>query len=411
MAYMNTYQAHPYLLEDGEWVKDKTRTSKTNYSISWSNGTPWLEAVIYLSNRNTKSETIRCNAYDLLAYADWLEANNLDWLHFPIRESDRCLHRFRGFLVDSGVRTSGVPSRRMNTVINFYRWAKNKNLIDKNLKTWEELRVKRMFFDAIGFSRSIDVCSTDLRISNRRANITKLEDGLTPISAQDRDVLLGFLKNKSSEQSTILHAMLVLGFFTGARLGSIRTLRVEHLKNATPDKEDPRIFLVAAGPSTGINTKHDVRGYLRFLKPVHDFILAYAETNISRLERQFKAAPENKSLIFLTKDGKPYSQGSINTAMSDLRKELVAAGLTQFHDFKFHQSRATCGTELARLFMQQSDAEAIEMVRDWLMHKEVSTTWSYVKFIEKSKVSAQANSEFIQYFLGPKFLEVVNEQS
>nr|WP_237709618.1 site-specific integrase [Microbulbifer agarilyticus] len=363
-----------------------------------------MEAHRYLSERRAKAPTIRSNAYDLKAYADWLEDNGLHWLHFPIRREDRCLDRFRGYLINSSNGVSAVPSRRMNAVVNFYKWAKAKGLIDKQLKMWEDQQVAVTFFNATGFQRTVGVWTTDLRIPHRKANVTTVEGGLWPLSVEDRDSLLNYLKRNASDQNTVLHAMFALGFFTGARIGSIRTIRIENLKNATPDPVDPGIMLVAAGPGTGIDTKYDVAGYLRFLRPVYNFIVEYAETNITRLERQAKAIKKNKSLVFLTKDGKPYSEGSINTAISDLRKALLKAGLTQFHDLKFHQSRATFGTELAREWMAYGDeVDAIDYVRDWLMHKNESTTWKYIKFLKKSKAARKANKAFVDQFLGPNF--------
>ncbi|WP_169697759.1 tyrosine-type recombinase/integrase [Methylophaga nitratireducenticrescens] len=403
MAYVNSYPAQSYNRVNGEWIPDKIYKPKTKYSIFWSNGEPWMEALIYLSERRTKSATIRSNAFDLRAYAEWLEENSIHWLHFPIKREERCLERFRGYLIASSRRNSGVPSRRINAVVNFYRWLKARGLIDKQLKMWEEQQVTVLFFNSIGFQRTLNVSTTDLRIRHRKANINSLEGGLLPLSVEDRDTLLNYLKANTRDQYTILHALFVLGFFTGARISSIRTIRIENLKNATPDATDPEVMLVAAGPGSGIKTKFDVQGYLYFLKPVYDFILDYAQTNITRLERQAKAIKTNKSLLFLTKEGKPYSEGSINTAISELRKALVRDGLTQFHDLKFHQSRATCGTELAREFMKHDDSYAIEHVRDWLMHKNESTTWTYIKFLKKSKAAKKANDAFIRQFLGPNF--------
>lgn len=411
MAHLESYAALPYTRIDGDWAPRESSKSKTKYTIFWSDGSLWMEAHRYLAEKRVKSPTIRSNAYDLKAYADWLEENNLHWLHFPIKREDRCLERFRGYLINTSTKTSSLASRRMNAVVNFYKWVKAGGLVDKQLEMWTDQQIAVTYFDQTGFNRTLSVWTTDLRIPHRKANITSVEDGLMPLSAEDRDILLRYLKKNSSEQNIILHAMFTLGFFTGARIGSIRTLRIENLKSAIVDPTsisirehpDSLILLVAAGPGTGINTKFDVRGYLRFLKPVHEFILEYAETNVTRLKRQAKASKENKSLVFLTKDGKPYSEGSINTALSDLRRALVRNNLAQFHDLKFHQSRATCGTELARLYMAVSDANAIEYVREWLMHKNVSTTWKYVKFLKKSKAAKKANKEFTDRFLGPNF--------
>ena len=404
MAYITSYEdQHHIRLNDGQWVPDESRKSKTRYSIWWDDGELWWEAFLYLAERGVKSATLRSNASDLSAYANWLEANGVHWLSFPLRREDRCLDRYRGHLIDNSGGTSGMPTRRMNAVVNFYKWAKAKGVIEKRLKLWEDKQVAVTFFNSTGFQRTAGVWTTDLRISHRKANVTTVEGGLLPLTSEDRDTLLNYLKNNDSEQNQVLYAMFVIGFFVGARIGSIRTLRIENLKNATPDPHDEQIMLVAAGPGTGIETKYGVSGYLRFLSPVHKFILDFAETNITRLDRQAKASKENKSLVFLTKDGRPYSAEAINVALKSLRDALIRDGLTQFHDLKFHQSRATCGTELARIHMSVSDADAIEQVKDWLMHKDEKTTWTYIKFLKKTKAAAKANKIFTEQFLGPNF--------
>ena len=411
LAYIEHYEDQPHIrLDSGEWVPDESRKSKRRYSVWWDRETPngnagdlWWEVHCYLAEIKGKSSTIRSKASDLNAYANWLEETDLHWRHFPLKRDDRCLYRFRGYLIDTSTGTSGVPSRRMNAVVNFYKWARAKGLIDKQIDMWEDQQVGVMFFNSTGFERTVKVWTTDLRILHRKANITTVEQGLLPLTPEDRDLLLAHLKSNPSAQNVVLHKMFLVGSFVGARIGSIRTLRIENLKLATPDPHDPQIMLVAAGPGTGIETKYGVSGYLRFLKPVHQHILNYAESDLTRAERQAKASKENKSLVFLTKDGNPYSQESVNVAMKSLRDALVRDGLTQFHDLKFHQSRATCGTELAREHMTVSDANAIEVVRDWLMHKSEITSWTYIKLLKRTKAAARANKAFTESFLGPYF--------
>lgn len=403
MSYIVSYEdQHHHRRDDGEWVPDQTRKSITRYCVFWEQGKLWWEVFCYLAESRCKSETIRSRANDLNHYANWLEKTGLHWLHFPLKKSDRCLYRYRAHLIDNANGTSSVPSRRIRAVVNFYQYARTKGLIDRQLEMWEDRQLAVSFFDSSGFERTAGVWSTDLRITQRKANISTVEGGLLPLSAEDRDLLLKYLRDNTSELNTVLHAMLTLGFFTGARIGSIRTLRIENLRCATHDPHDPNVMLVAAGPGTGIETKFGVAGYLRFLKPVHKFILDYSETNITRLDRQLKATKESQSLVFLTKGGRPYSPGAINVAMKMLRDALVRDGLTQFHEFKFHQSRATCGTELARIYMALSDdANAIVHVRDWLMHKDEKTTWTYINFLKNTKAAASANEAFTEQFLGP----------
>jgi integrase len=80
----------------------------------------------------------------------------------------------------------------------------------------------------------------------------------------------------------------------------------------------------------------------------------------------------------------------------------MIAGLTQFQTFKFHQTRATFGTQLMRLAMNTlpSQVDAIVFVRDAMLHKDEATTWKYVKFIEQEPIKEALSDEFFNLYLG-----------
>lgn len=71
--------------------------------IVWGDNTTWAEANIWSLEQATSSKkdlkTVHSNMSHLLAYAKWLESESITWWHFPERESERCLVRFRGALV------------------------------------------------------------------------------------------------------------------------------------------------------------------------------------------------------------------------------------------------------------------------------------------------------------------------
>ena len=403
MAYIKKYTDYKYVFRDGDWFKDGSRAAKVKFTIFWESGDLWEEVHNYLRQKRVKSTTIRSNAYDLYDYAQWLESNQLHWLHFPRKKKDRCLYLYRGHLVRQINGTGKLQSRRMNAVINFYRWCKSNDIIEKHVQMWSDKQVPILFFDNFGFERTQRVLSTDLRIVARDINVSKLEDGLLPVSMEDRDLLLKFLRENNSERNKVLYLFFLIGFYTGARLGSIRNLRIEHLDRAVRDPIYKNILQVQAGPGTGIPTKFDVRGCLRFPELLINELIDYARTDITRIFRQTKALKEDRTFIFLTKNGGAYSQQNINTMMSELRKELISDGLTQFCDLKFHQSRATCGTELARIFMRSGEDNAIELVRDWLMHKGVKTTLKYIKFIKVTRQAEILNNEYSKQIFGDRF--------
>jgi len=411
MARVRKFISRKYDLTDlNSPVIDESRKSKIMYTVMHDNGELWYEAHLYLIHRShLNSKTILSNAKDLAAYLSFLEQEGINWLHFPKRKADRCLYRFREYLLDTSKlsQTKLTEQRRINLVVKFYRWAEHERLIDSRIQKWEEKNVSVAFYDATGFSRSLSVQSTDLRISARKSNTYTVE-GLTPLHPKDRDTLMEYLKKSPSESDQLLRQMFSLGFWSGARSQTIRTIGLRHIqlaKDAHPiDKNTPSLVYMAAGGNTGIKTKFDVQGYLRIPLPVFEQIYTYAHSEDTYL-RRFKASHENKDLLFLSNKGRPISDNSLTALISQLRQRLISEGLTQFHRFKFHQTRATCGTELATILLSEGGSEinAIRIVQDWLMHKHESSTWNYIQFVRNNKWTEEFNNLFVSQFLGPSF--------
>lgn len=76
-------------------------------------------------------------------------------------------------------------------------------------------------------------------------------------------------------------------------------------------------------------------------------------------------------------------------------------GITAFRGFRFHQSRCTFATELARVAMKHgSVGMAVQLVRQALLHKSEKTTLTYIRFIEKTDAMSGMADEFTRDFLG-----------
>ena len=99
------YQPHRAEISDGslQWAPLKRKPIKNLPQIVWEDNSTWAEANLQALDQATSSKrdlkTVRSNMSHLLAYAKWLEAESIQWWHFPERESERCLVRFRGALV------------------------------------------------------------------------------------------------------------------------------------------------------------------------------------------------------------------------------------------------------------------------------------------------------------------------
>lgn len=387
------------------WESDRlSRPIPRLPQLFWKNGEGWAEANHWALEKatslKTDIETVKALMKHLYAYARFLEEKALDWRHFPVRLADRAIVLFRGHLIEQinhGSLASSTARARMAATIQFYRHADAHGFVRRESPMWTDRSVVIPFYDATGFKRAMVRATTDLAIPNRSRPGITLEDGLTPLRTEHMEQLLWFTSNEGLDE---LHLMLLTGFFTGARIGTITTLSIGNLEQALPDPFMKGFFLLRIGPGTGVATKFDVEGDLL----IPDFLLAALKAyaySPHRLLRESKASLRHRSILFLTKYGAPYTQGSIGRLMTNLRRSAVSAGLKFMERFKFHQTRATYGTWLMRLALSvTTEANAIELVKGAMLHKHESITFGYVRFIGVSKGKAEAAEAFTKAFTG-----------
>lgn len=383
--------------------------------VFWADGTPWREANLWAIERATNCEaslkTIASNMNGLLNYAKFLESNQLHWLEFPTRKAERCLVLYRGMLIklrNSGQIYPSTASEYMRNCIMFYRWVKFRELLAPHVSLWREKPYTVKFFDSVGFERTINATTTDLSIPNRKRLGLTLEDGLLPVSATDRDAILDF----AAENATFeLYLMLALGFFTGMRLGSICDLKIQTLEYAVPDPSSEGLLRIAIGPGANppVHTKFGVTGQVWIPEALCSVLLEYA-TGLRRMVRATKASSDNRDLLFLTRFGNSYGRRSsdqssvVNVEISDFRKRGARMGLNMLRRFRFHQTRCTFGTELARLALSSCTdvALVIAMVSDALLHAPNSeaTTFKYIRFVQAQPIKKALSNNFMVAFSG-----------
>ncbi|WP_156406189.1 site-specific integrase [Hydrogenophaga sp. Root209] len=410
-----TYQQHQASLKDGTVVwKVRSAAPKIERfpQIYWKDSSPWREANLWAQARATSNDvdisTIQTAATSLHAYANWLETTDTNWWDFPLRKSERCLVKYRGALIEmrnDGHLAPSTTAQRMRVAIAFYRWLNGVGLLDSNWPLWQDKQVQIRFMDKVGFERSVLVTTTDLRIPNRRVIRENLEGGLLPVTIEDRDIILQFAYAYASEE---LFLMLVLGFFTGMRLGSICDLKVATLSQALRDPTSNELFRISIGPRARppVATKFGVTGQVWLTRLHLERMIEYAQSS-RRLKREAEACADNKDLLFLTRFGNPYHQSgtqksaALNVEIYSLKKLAAKHGISSFENFHFHQTRATYATELAKIALAVSDtAGAVAFVKDALMHKNEETTLQYIRFLEKAPIKSAASNAFTRSFLG-----------
>ncbi len=413
MATLQLINYHPFQIniqnDQVHWTKSNHQNIDGLPQIIWQDNSTWSEANLWALEQATSFrssiKTVRSNMSHLLAYAKWLEAESIDWWHFPDRERERCLNRFRGALIqarNSGELAPSTASQRMAAVIRFYKWARNTGLISSEWPMWKDRFVGIRLTNQFGLEHTLKVASTNLSIPNRTvAGPIQLEDGLLPLSAKAMKEVLSFADKNASQG---LALMLRICFFTGLRIGSITDLKVATLQNAITIPE-VGIKTISVGPSAypPVDTKFDVSGSVPIPNELLELLLDYA-SSIRRLKRQSLSSESDRDLLFLSRFGNNYkadSSSAINVEMSRLRKLGLKSGITAFKGFYFHRTRATFATELMRVALNvMSVSDAVEFVKGACLHKDISTTMKYVKFIETSKTMKDASDAFTKAFMG-----------
>jgi integrase len=380
--------------------------------IFWNDASPWREANLWLLERiivrEVDPKTVASNATALHGYASWLERSGVNWWHFPQLRKERCLVRYRGALIESRDRGALAPStvaQRMRVAVSFYRWLKHTGLLSAEWPTWQDRVVGIRLDDPFGFERTLMVGTTDLAIPNRKSANDKLENGVLPVTIKAREQILAFALEHASQEFFLI---LSVGFFTGMRLGTICDLKVQTILHAVPDPSASGLYRLALGPSASppVATKFGVTGQVLIPEALLSALRDYAYS-VTRLKRESIAEAHNRGLLFLTRFGNPYAQRgtdksvAFNVEMNRLRRAASREGIGALRSFRFHQTRATFATQLARIAISTlGGLNAVSVVQDALLHRHEATALKYIKFVEKEPLKERLSDEFTRSFLG-----------
>lgn len=376
--------------------------------LVWNNHSTWAEANLWALDQSAENNisTVQRAMQHLLAYANWLESEELDWRYFPVKRADRCLIRFRGALIrsrDAGEVAPTTASQRMSTIVRFYRWLLSNGLMSASQDIWQGRSVGIPVGDPFGFEHTIRVASTDLCIRNTKiAGSLGLEEGLMPLTSEGMREVLEFSSSRASKE---LALMLKIGFSTGLRLGSICDLKVGTLEQVTtcPWTGWPQ-FEVGPAAQPPVATKFSTNGKVPIISvDLLEELRDYA-CSTRRLKRQSKSLPIHRDLIFLTRFGGSFSDQrsrALSMEMSRLRKAGAEAGVHVLRDFHFHRSRATFATMLMKAALKYLPVgDAVQIVREACLHKSESTTMKYVRFIEVNSAMSDVADAFSAAFFG-----------
>nr|WP_274601653.1 tyrosine-type recombinase/integrase [Halomonas sp. KRD171] len=363
-------------------------------------------------------------------------------MHFPLRRSERVTYVFKDTL--QGFITRGLnplyASNIINTVVHFYRTIAEENLVGE-----EEFRnspfkdVYRFikFLDVRGFGRFKNVTTSDLAIRHTKPHkrLDRIDDGgqLRPLRIEEqRAILSGFEKELCSYS---LELMMRIALSTGARMQTVCTIRVHHIKTAYHKliTENASSIEIQAGNGANneghlINTKRGKLHRLLFPRKLIEKLYIYLTSNYHQL-LLVKSYYGKKDInyLFLTETGAPFyiskqeiqdrqneeSHYSINskdfvqnkgdTVRMNLKKfrENLAKIHPELDYFKFHDLRATFGMNLVRKLNNKGykSAHILTEVRSRMGHSSIETTQGYLDFEQISERYDEVAMEFEEQLL------------
>jgi len=389
--------------------------------VTNASGGVWEPALLYLAYRvfNLANCTMATNhnvADDLVHFKRFLDDKNLEFDNFDSPASyELPTYRYRNYLqrqFEQGFLPVSSAKRRLQTVIGFYRYLIQSEILTPKHAPWQAMTVKLHLRDAKGFARSRIVEKSDLRLKARMQPdpyAETIDDGgkLRPLSWEHQLLLIRNLMGWTNPEMALIH---LIAIFTGARIQSILTLKQSNFppKIAGYNAE----YKLKVGPGTGVDTKGNKGIFLYFPAWLSQRICTYSISPRATKRRERTVDREHEDYLFLTKYGSPYYDTRLsmqkfrsektsryNSNGQEVRKFKAGLinkirqtdGVADFY-YRFHDLRATFGMNLtdAQLQLVQEGkitlAQAREYVRFRMGHSSYETTDKYLNY--------RANLEF-----------------
>ena len=400
-----------------QWIAD---TFPLFPVVRLAEGAPWAEANVWLidmmeSKSSPNMLTFAGIADDLVAFRRYLDYEGVDWLTFPANKRQRPTYRYSASIrlaVQAGELSPGVAKRRMGAVVRFYRWLMTEAGFRPANAPWVESDRFIEFKDQKGFSSVIEVKTTDLSISGRRAEDPwddHIQDGgrLRPLPSSEQSVLLESQATLGNTEMTLIH---LFALFTGARIQTVLTVRAKHVMREPEEFHGDDIRL-ACGPGTGIDTKGGVKGVLHLPRSFYERLYIYVHSDRARKRRRLADGDDHPDQpLFLSHRGAPLYEGRasrdpLTTGARVRRHVKTGQAVRQFirdellpmmrvrldnprYEFSFHDLRATFGLNMVDAMTANGTkyTRALDHLRQLMWHVQPSTSERYLAYRDNRKL-------------------------
>jgi hypothetical protein len=394
-------------------------------------GALWDEACLYILDeiKNPINQPPPMPAWaqvaaDLAEFKTWIDDYCVDFKSFPVRPDERPTYRFRAdriTRVNAGELKRSSAGRQMSRVIAFYKWLEGSRIITPEYAMWNEEDTYIPFTDGKGLERKKKVTTTDVSIkrgpAQRDPYLGQIDDGgkLRPLPRTEQDALLNALRALGNTEMTLIH---VFALATGARIQTILTLRVRHVRVELED--DVALVHLAAGPGTGIDTKFGKTGTLLVPRVLYESLRTYSYSKRAAARRAKSGCDTEDQHLFLSHLGKILYRSRADRAEFDesfnIHHEKVGQGVRQYIrefiipkieemtgqsiDYMFHDLRATAGMNWAdnlNSLIQKGEitwTEAISFISTRMWHERAETTELYLNFRKNLKMVQAVQEKF-----------------
>lgn len=394
------------------------------------NGIPWAEATVYLLSRIESSYSPTMSSYasiadSLAAFLRFVEERQIDWMEFPAHKLQRPTYRYQAYLkfeIASANLKASTAKRRMSAVITFYNWLIQEKVFTPANPPWLEADRYIQFKGTYGNPLIKKVKVHDVSIK-APASINPYEDTidddgkLRPLNLSEQEWLVEALMALGNTEMLLIH---LFGLLTGARLQTILTFRVKHLR-LKPSKSlnDVRI---PVGPSTGIDTKNSKKLILHVPTWFYQKLICYVNSERAKRRRsRAEGGDTEEQYVFLSVRGAPLYQSRSQSSTFDssnlLRHSKTGQGVRQFiyekvipfirnnngepgFSYQFHDTRASYGMNLTDFQLdrvKQGDItlhQAREFVKSRMGHESSATTDRYLNYRQNLQIASSINSEY-----------------
>ena len=338
----------------------------------------------------------------------------------------RPTYRYRAELqqmIWDGDISPNTASRRMSSIIGFYRWLERQYDTNFEYPLWQDKEMFITFLDYKGFSQSKPVRSTDLAVPIPKQCDDYgefIQDGgkLRPLSKKEQLALVKSLKTIGNPEMTLA---FLIALTTGARIQTVFTLRLKHILIKISDGQNN--LPVYVGMGTAVDTKYQKKTTIFIPLWLHEQLKIYVNSQRAQRRRELtkhQFNSEQEQYAFLTRNGTPYYIADSDPLLRtyrhpprgvSVRKFIKAylepelASLGTNLKFRFHDLRATFGLNLLEEklnLVQQGNAKLLDVlmhVRNRMGHNNLSTTERYLEFRKKHDLAISTQSEFEKHLM------------